>query len=88
VNWVETYLGCQVKDQYGQTETGMTCCAHHALKHESPVGSMGMALPGHTLVVLDDDMNVLPDGEQGQLAVVVSQSPAFYFRGYSWNEKQ
>lgn len=33
-------------------------------------------------------MNVLPDGEQGQLAVVVSQSPAFYFQGYSWNEKQ
>ncbi|WP_379544652.1 AMP-binding protein [Psychrobacter sp. R86515] len=88
VNWVETYLECQVKDQYGQTETGMTCCAHHALAHDCPVGSMGMALPGHTLVVLDDDMNVLPDGEQGQLAVVVNQSPAFYFRGYSWNEKQ
>jgi len=88
VNWVETYLECQVKDQYGQTETGMTCCAHHALAHDCPVGSMGMALPGHTLVVLDNDMNVLPDGEQGQLAVVVSQSPAFYFRGYSWNEKQ
>ncbi|MGP9689300.1 AMP-binding protein [Psychrobacter sp. AOP22-C1-C5] len=88
VNWVETYLNCKVCDQYGQTETGMTCCAHHALTHESPVGSMGMALPGHTLVVLDDDMNILPDGEQGQLAVVVSQSPAFFFRGYSWNEKQ
>ncbi|WP_296243240.1 MULTISPECIES: AMP-binding protein [unclassified Psychrobacter] len=87
VNWVETYLNCQVKDQYGQTETGMTCCAHHALAHECPTGSMGMALPGHTLVVLDDDRQVLPDGEQGQLAVVVSQSPAFYFRGYSWNEK-
>ena len=87
VNWVETYLNCKVCDQYGQTETGMTCCEHHALTHECPVGSMGMALPGHTLVVLDDDMNVLPDGEQGQLAVVVSQSPAFYFRGYSWNEK-
>lgn len=87
VNWVETYLNCQVKDQYGQTETGMTCCAHHALVHECPTGSMGMALPGHTLVVLGDDMQVLPDGEQGQLAVVVSQSPAFYFRGYSWNEK-
>ena len=87
VNWVETYLSCKVCDQYGQTETGMTCCEHHALAHECPVGSMGMALPGHTLVVLDDDMNILPDGEQGQLAVVVSQSPAFYFRGYSWNEK-
>ncbi|MDE4455702.1 AMP-binding protein [Psychrobacter sp. DAB_AL62B] len=88
VNWVDTYLNCKVCDQYGQTETGMTCCEHHALAHKCPVGSMGMALPGHTLVVLDDDMKVLPDGEQGQLAVVVSQSPAFYFRGYSWNEKQ
>ncbi|WP_201632096.1 MULTISPECIES: AMP-binding protein [Psychrobacter] len=88
VSWVESHLGCQVCDQYGQTETGMTCCEHHALAHKCPVGSMGMALPGHMLVVLDDDMQVLPDGEQGQLAVVVSQSPAFYFRGYSWNEKQ
>ena len=87
VNWVETYLNCQVKDQYGQTETGMTCCSHHALAHECPTGSMGMALPGHTLVVLGDDMQVLPDSEQGQLAVVVSQSLAFYFCGYSWNEK-
>ena len=87
ISWVETYLNCKVCDQYGQTETGMTCCEHHALDHECPVGSMGMALPGHTLVVLDDDMKVLADGEQGQLAVVVSQSPAFYFRGYSWNEK-
>ena len=87
VSWVESHLGCRVCDQYGQTETGMTCCEHHALEHKCPVGSMGMALPGHTLVVLDDDMQVLPDGEQGQLAVVVSQSPAFYFQGYSWNEK-
>ena len=88
VNWVESYLNCKVCDQYGQTETGMTCCEHHALTHDCPVGSMGMALPGHTLVVLDDEMNVLPDGEQGQLAVVVSKSPAFFFGGYSWNEKQ
>lgn len=88
ISWVESHLGCKVCDQYGQTETGMTCCEHHALAHDCPVGSMGMALPGHTLVVLDDELQVLPDGEQGQLAVVVSQSPAFYFRGYSWNEKQ
>lgn len=87
VGWVRSHLGCHVCDQYGQTETGMTCCEHHALRHECPVGSMGYALPGHTLVVLDDDLNVLGDGEQGQLAVVVSQSPAFYFTGYSWNEK-
>lgn len=87
VSWVTSHLGCRVCDQYGQTETGMTCCVHHALTHEAPTGSMGVPLPGHTLVVLDDDMNEVADGEQGQLAVVISQSPAFYFTGYSWNEK-
>lgn len=87
VGWVTDNLGCRVCDQYGQTETGMTCCVHHALAHEAPTGSMGMPLPGHSLAILDDDMNEVADGEQGQLAIVVSQSPAFYFTGYSWNEK-
>lgn len=88
VGWVTQNLGCRVCDQYGQTETGMTCCVHHALAHEAESGSMGKPLLGHTLIVLDDDMNEVADGEQGQLAVVVSQSPAFYFTGYSWDEKQ
>ncbi|WP_230659016.1 AMP-binding protein [Psychrobacter sp. I-STPA10] len=88
VGWVTDNLGCRVCDQYGQTETGMTCCVHHALTHEADTGSMGKPLLGHTLVVLDDEMNEVADGVQGQLAVVVSQSPAFYFTGYSWDEKQ
>lgn len=44
-------------------------------------------MPGHKLVVLDDNLQPVEDGTQGQLAVVVSESPAFYFKGYSWNEK-
>ncbi len=87
VNWVQDNLGCLVLDQYGQTETGMTCCAHHSLQHPTPVGSMGVPLPGHELIVLDDDFNEVPIGQTGQLAVIVSKSPAFYFTGYSWNEK-
>ena len=66
----------------------MTCCVHHALAHDADSGSMGKPLLGHTLAVLDDEMNEVGDGVQGQLAIVVSQSPAFYFTGYSWNEKQ
>lgn len=88
VNWVQQNLGCPIFDQYGQTETGMTCCMHHALTHEGPIGSMGMPLPGHKLVVVDEELRPVEDGSQGQLAVVVSESPAFYFQGYSWNEKQ
>ena len=88
VSWVQQNLGCAIFDQYGQTETGMTCCMHHALSHDVPTGSMGVPMPGHKLVVLDADLKPVMDGTQGQLAVVVSESPAFYFRGYSWNEKQ
>src|SRR5690606_18705368 len=58
VNWVETYLNCKVRDQYEETERRMTCWEHHALAHECPVGATGTALPGHSLVVLDDDMQV------------------------------
>ncbi|PNK61626.1 AMP-binding protein [Psychrobacter sp. FDAARGOS_221] len=88
VGWVNEHLGCPIYDQYGQTETGMTCCMHHALSHDVPTGCMGLPLPGHTLVVVDENMQPVTDGVPGQLAVVVSESPAFYFNGYSWNEKQ
>lgn len=88
VNWVKQNLGCPVYDQYGQTETGMTCCMHHALAHEVPTGSMGVPIPGHKLVVLNEQLQPVSAGTQGQLAVVVSESPAFFFKGYSWNEKQ
>lgn len=45
ISWIERHLGCHICDQYGQTETGMICCAHHGLSHQCPVGSMGMAMP-------------------------------------------
>lgn len=87
VNWVKDNLGCPVMDQYGQTETGMTCCCHHTLTHETPVGSMGMPLPGYHLVVLDSEFKEVENGTLGQLAVDVSRSPSFFFQGYTWNEK-
>ncbi|MBV0933740.1 AMP-binding protein [Marinobacterium weihaiense] len=87
VNWVKRRLGCPVKDHYGQTETGMTCCNHHVLEHPVRVGSMGYSLPGHRVVALDGDFNEVGEGETGQLAVDVDQSPLFFFPGYTWAEK-
>ncbi|WP_114416248.1 AMP-binding protein [Marinospirillum perlucidum] len=88
VNWVSDNLGCRVMDHYGQTETGMTCCCHHALTHHSPVGSMGMPMPGYRLVILDAEYRELEAGETGQLAVDMEASPAFFFQGYTWQEKK
>lgn len=87
VTWVERALGCRVMDHYGQTETGMTCCNHHALEHAKPAGGMGMPLPGYRLVILDAEYNELPDGEPGVLGVDIAASPAHFFAGYTWQEK-
>lgn len=87
VNWVERALGCPVMDHYGQTETGMTCCNHHALAHPKHVGGMGVPMPGHRLAILDAEHNELPAGEPGVLAVDLERSPAFFFPGYTWQEK-
>lgn len=88
VGWVARELGCAVMDHYGQTETGMTCCNHHALAHEVVVGSVGFPLPGYRLAVLDAEYRELPPGEPGVLAVDIARSPAHFFAGYTWQEKQ
>ncbi|MGQ4877421.1 AMP-binding protein [Billgrantia sp. LNSP4103-1] len=87
VTWVERSLGCPVMDHYGQTETGMTCCNHHALEHPKHVGAMGVPMPGYRLAILDAEYNELPPGEPGVLAVDIERSPAHFFAGYTWQEK-
>ncbi|SEG02989.1 AMP-binding protein [Billgrantia desiderata] len=87
VTWVERSLGCPVMDHYGQTETGMTCCNHHALGHPKHVGAMGVPMPGYRLAILDAEYNELPPGEPGVLAVDIERSPAHFFQGYTWQEK-
>ncbi|WP_415883015.1 AMP-binding protein [Neptuniibacter sp. QD34_54] len=88
ISWVDKRLGCPVMDHYGQTETGMTACNHHDLKQDVVrVGSMGFSMPGHRVVALDADFKEIPEGETGQLAVDVDNSPLFFFQGYTWQEK-
>ncbi|WP_207063215.1 AMP-binding protein [Motiliproteus sp. SC1-56] len=87
INWVQRRLGAPVMDHYGQTETGMTACNHHALSHKLRVGSMGYSMPGHRVVALSGNFEEVGEGETGQLAVDTEQSPFFFFQGYTWNEK-
>lgn len=88
ISWVKRRLGCEVMDHYGQTETGMTCCNHHDLKQSVVrVGSMGFSMPGHRVVSLTAEFKETTEGEIGQLAVDVENSPLFFFPGYTWGEK-
>jgi malonyl-CoA/methylmalonyl-CoA synthetase len=59
--------GHEILERYGMTETSMN--ASNPLDGERRPGSVGRALPGITLRVVDDDDKELPAGEIGHLQV-------------------
>lgn len=67
--WKEA-TGLEVYDYYGQTESVPLVGNMRAF----PVrpGSMGKAVPGHYVAILDDQGNELPPGEDGHIAVRVA----------------
>ena len=79
VNWVETYLACQVKDQYGQTETGMTDdiiitagyrvgptdVENTVLEHEAVAESAAVGVPDEVRGHTIKSYVVLKDGIEG-----------------------
>ena len=78
---IDTFLrefSLQVRDGYGQTESTLLV---GTLKEMEPrPGSMGKPTPGNVVDIIDDEGNVLPPGEVGDIAVHKS-TPAL-FRGY------
>ncbi|MFJ4348536.1 acyl-CoA synthetase [Pseudomonas sp. NPDC089401] len=82
IRWFADELGVTIHDHYGQTELGMVLCNHHGLAHPVHPGSAGFAIPGHRIVVLDEQGNELPPGQPGILAVDREQSPLCWFGGY------
>ncbi len=82
IRWFAEGLGCTIHDHYGQTELGMVLCNHHALEHPVRLGAAGFAMPGHRVVVLDEQHQELPAGQPGILALDMPRSPLFWFPGY------
>lgn len=82
IRWFADELGVTIHDHYGQTELGMVLCNHHALEHPVHLGSAGFAIPGHRIVVVDEQGSELPAGQPGILAVDREQSPLCWFAGY------
>ncbi len=82
IRWFRDELGVTIHDHYGQTELGMVLCNHHGLQHPVHPGSAGYAIPGHRIVVLDEQQRELPAGQPGILAVDREQSPLCWFGGY------
>ena len=88
MRWFKEHVGCDLFDQYGQTECGMVLANHHGLCHDVRAGSAGFPMPGFRLDVVDEQGNEVPEGMQGTLAVHRADSPLFFFDGYVGAEGQ
>ena len=65
--WSKDFFGCAVNEAYGQTELNGICGNSAAVFPVKP-GSLGRALPGNRVAVLDDDGNPVV-GKSGEIAV-------------------
>lgn len=80
--WAAAALSAPIHEVYGQSEMGVNFLNHHGLRHEARVGSVGLISPGMSWALLDDNLNPVPPGQTGVLAIDRSASPLFFFTGY------
>lgn len=67
LDWGRETFGVTINEIYGQTECNLMV-ANCAAIMPVPPGSMGRAVPGHTVAIVDDAGNELPRGETGHIA--------------------
>jgi acetyl-CoA synthetase len=68
LDWGRDVMGLTINEFYGQTECNLIvgCCADVM---EIRAGSMGRAIPGHTVDVIDEEGNTVEPGTVGEIAV-------------------
>ncbi|MEL6298729.1 MAG: AMP-binding protein [Pseudomonadota bacterium] len=82
IGWGRDALGVTMNEFYGQTECNLVvgnCCGLFEVRP----GSMGRAIPGHAVAIVDDAGTPLPDGEAG--IVAVRRPDPVMFLGY-WGQ--
>jgi acetyl-CoA synthetase len=67
MHWSTDYFDCTVNEAYGQTELN-ACVGNCASVYPIKPGSLGRALPGTVVAVIDDEGNPLI-GVEGEIAV-------------------
>ena len=69
LEWGRETLGVTINEFYGQTECNLVVSNSSGLFPVRP-GSMGRAVPGHTVAVLGPDGEPVAAGEEGEIAVL------------------
>ena len=82
--WATDVLGIKVNEMWGQTEFNYIVGNCSEAMRVKP-GSIGKAYPGHRVEPLDEDGNVLADGEVGNLCAL--RDDPVMFLGY-WRREQ
>ncbi|ASU83914.1 AMP-dependent synthetase [Nocardiopsis gilva YIM 90087] len=88
VAWAADTFGVPLRDHYGQSELGIFVGHqnHDDVAADMRVGSLGTALPGWSVTVLEPVADgEAPVGAFGRVAVDVKASPLMWFRGYRDN---
>lgn len=81
IRYWKQHTGTTIADGYGQTETINIVGNFPGIETRS--GSMGKPVPGFDVDIIDDEGNVLQDGEVGHIAIRTSgEWPAGLFHGY------
>ena len=82
LDWGRATFGVTINEFYGQTECNLVVGNNASLFPVRP-GSMGRAIPGHDVRVVDDAGMPMPTGAAGQIAV--RRPDPVMFLGY-WNK--
>jgi acetyl-CoA synthetase/medium-chain acyl-CoA synthetase len=81
--------GLTLHEGYGQTETVLLIGNCPSLGHPAKPGSMGKAVPGMNVAVLDEALKEVPPGQEGEVAVRVKPSrPVGLFKEYWLNPEE
>ncbi|MBT0959746.1 acyl-CoA synthetase [Denitromonas iodatirespirans] len=84
-DWCQQALGVTVNEMFGQTEINYIV-GNSATEWPARPGSMGRAYPGHRVAVIDEAGEVLPAGEEGEVAVhredIHGDPDPVFFLGY------
>jgi acetyl-CoA synthetase/medium-chain acyl-CoA synthetase len=81
--------GLTIYEGYGQTESVVMVANVRSRGDDVRPGSMGQPTPGFDLAALDPDLNELPSGAEGELAVRVKpHRPVGLFKEYWRNDEE
>ncbi|PNJ89529.1 acyl-coenzyme A synthetase ACSM6, mitochondrial [Pongo abelii] len=76
-----------IYEGYGQTETGLLCATSNTIKLKP--SSLGKPLPPYIVQIVDENSNLLPPGEEGNIAIHIKlNQPASLYCPHmvSWEE--